>query len=112
MGEGVFLAADLHGKARIGNVYTRRWTRWMSGILVRLVRLIVETFFGGEGVPPSQVRVGKEVLGQYVGLWWEVVYTTDGCLQKCVGETPTPRKAAADLRGWKRILGMYIHGVD
>ena len=84
-----------------GNVYAQSWMRRVrDGGLVHLVRLFVEAFFGGEGVPPSHVWVGKGVL-EILGVVGDVLsIRLTGVRTNARARTPTPRKAS---RGWERI---------
>ncbi|MCC7391745.1 hypothetical protein IT571_05235 [Candidatus Sumerlaeota bacterium] len=76
--------------------------------LVHLVRLFVEAFFGGGGVPPSHVWVGEEVAG----VTQCVVYTSGERVPECVAEDALATKSQPQIDAEKHGLRMYIQEMD
>ena len=91
-----------------GNVYAQSWMRRVrDGGLVHLVRLFVEAFFGGEGVPPSHVWVGKGVLEILGGRGDMLSIRPTGVHTNAWARTPCHEKSAAEKHG---LGGVYTGG--
>ena len=78
------------------------------GFLVHLIHLFVEAFFGGEGVPPSHVWVGKGVL-EILGVVGDVLsIRPTGVRTNARAGRPRHKKPAAEKHGFE----MYIQEMD